>query len=380
MNLVAPFGFYGAGNIGDEATLQGFARLLSGWRKNVRVSVASRDPLHTARVEPSFRYFKAVGRDPRRWWAKYRSDAFVFPGGTPIMDVLGQWPLCELVPLIRAAEDHRKPVLFVGTGTERLEREESKRLFADVIAPRVRHWSVRCARDKERLTDYGVTPERVTVAADMAWLIESQSLDYGKQFLEGLGITSNEKFVGVNINSELFMLKKEPQLFEKIGQALDAVIECHGFRVLFLCNETRVEETFDKATSLAIQGCMKHWEKTLLVPNEYRSPEQMMSIIGCCEATISSRLHFCLFSALQGVPFLGIQRSDKVEDLCWDLKWNYGVSLGELNVMILASMFSTILEKRSSLSAQLRVRVKEMCGRAERNVAPLESLGALVRK
>ena len=29
MNLVAPFGFYGAGNIGDEATLQGFARLLS---------------------------------------------------------------------------------------------------------------------------------------------------------------------------------------------------------------------------------------------------------------------------------------------------------------------------------------------------------------
>jgi len=30
MNIVAPFGFYGYGNIGDEATLQGFARLRAG--------------------------------------------------------------------------------------------------------------------------------------------------------------------------------------------------------------------------------------------------------------------------------------------------------------------------------------------------------------
>ena len=50
MNLVAPFGFYGWGNIGDEATLQGFARLMAGSPPKPRVWVASQNPRHTARA------------------------------------------------------------------------------------------------------------------------------------------------------------------------------------------------------------------------------------------------------------------------------------------------------------------------------------------
>ena len=44
MNLIAPFGFYGWGNIGDESTLQGFARLVSHAHPAMRVWVASRNP------------------------------------------------------------------------------------------------------------------------------------------------------------------------------------------------------------------------------------------------------------------------------------------------------------------------------------------------
>jgi polysaccharide pyruvyl transferase WcaK-like protein len=58
-----------------------------------------------------------------------------------------------------------------------------------------------------------------------------------------------------------------------------------------------------------------------LAPNVYFSPKQMQSIIGCCDLTITMRYHFCLFSALQGVPFVAIQRSDKLSDLCWDIAW-----------------------------------------------------------
>src|SRR5262249_2024458 len=85
VNLLVPFGFYGAGNIGDEATLNGFAGLLDqsgrgGWR----ASIASRNPSHVRQAEPAFSYFRSSGFDPRRWWAKQRADAVVFAGGTPI--------------------------------------------------------------------------------------------------------------------------------------------------------------------------------------------------------------------------------------------------------------------------------------------------------
>jgi polysaccharide pyruvyl transferase WcaK-like protein len=144
LNLFAPFGFFGAGNIGDESTLQGFARLLDSYGNGFRVWVASRNPAHTNKVEPKFNYFKFRGRDPRRRWARFRAQAQVIIGGTPIMDVLGKWPLSELTPLIDAARQEEEPVVFIGSGIEDLKSEESRHLVARTIAPAVRHWTVRC--------------------------------------------------------------------------------------------------------------------------------------------------------------------------------------------------------------------------------------------
>lgn len=376
MRFVAPFGFYGAGNIGDEATLQGFARLLAAWGQVAGTWVASRDPLHTSRVEPSFRYYEAVGRDLRRWWAKYRSDAFVFPGGTPIMDALGRWPLCEIVPIVEAAAHRRKPVGFLGTGTETLGRDESRRLFADDIAPRVRHWSVRCARDKERLANYGVADERITVAADMAWLLDATSLDFGRVQLRKLGLNPDDSMIGVNVNSESFMVTEQPRLFAIMANFLDAVIGQYDVRVLFLCNEVREGDSFDKAASLKIKASMVNADKTFFLPNEYWTPQQMMSVIGCCGTTISTRYHVCLFSALQDIPFLALQRSDKVADLSWDLEWIYGIALSDLDDSKLIEMFSDLQKRRDVLTTALHQRTREMHDRALLNQRTLDSMSS----
>ena len=83
MRLIAPFGFYGWGNIGDEATLQGFARLVARCDPSGTKWIGSRDPEHTAKAEPAFRYFKAQEPGLRRWWANRRAQGAVFVGGTP---------------------------------------------------------------------------------------------------------------------------------------------------------------------------------------------------------------------------------------------------------------------------------------------------------
>ena len=40
----------------------------------------------------------------------------MFAGGTPVQDGLGEWPLSEVAPLVRAAAVRKVPMTFVGVG------------------------------------------------------------------------------------------------------------------------------------------------------------------------------------------------------------------------------------------------------------------------
>ena len=377
MNVAVPFGFCGYGNIGDEATLQGFARVLCLDHGRIRVWAASRDPRHTARAEPSLRYYAHQVGWRRYWtsWIRLLADAYVFPGGTPITDNLGHWPLNEVCAIVDRARRWSKPVVFVGAGTERLERPQSRRIVTETLAEYVAHWSVRSHRDRERLVALGVPANRVTVAADMAWLIPPASTDFGQRVLE-CHAPGGGKLIGVNVNAEHALLAREPRLLEKLAAALDRLVEAHRFGVVFLCNEIREGETYDKAAAAAVLSHMRNKGAALILPNEYWTPQEMMSIIAGCALTMSTRYHFCLFSALQGVPFLAIKRSDKVVDLCEDLDWPFSVALGELSVEALVERATALLEGPDQAMQGLRERIASMRVRAELNVAAVEAMRA----
>lgn len=370
-----PFGFYGWGNIGDESTLQGFARLV-GRRPGLAAPtwVASRNPAHTAHVEPSFRYYGALGRDLRGWWARRRADAYVFAGGTPIMDILGAYPLADVVPIVTTGVRRRKRVLFVGVGTERLHREPSRRTVAEVLAPGVERWSVRSVRDRDRLVEYGVRPDAVIVAGDMAWLLDPAPSAWGRDYLRTLEVDVERPLVGVNVNNEPFMQREAPRLLEDLGRFLDELVERHDATALFLCNDVNEGPTYDKAASAIVRGAMKRADRACLVPNRYWSPQQMLSMIGCCRVTVSTRYHFCLFSALQGVPFLALQRSDKVNDLCHDLGWTYGTPIHAATPSALLDLADDLERDRPTWTASLTRGSTEMRQRALKNHAALDAL------
>ena len=291
------------------------------------------------------------------------------------MDGLGAWPLCELVPLVRAAYRRGKPVAFVGTGTESLHRDESRRLVAETLAHQVSHWSVRSDRDRQRLVTYGVPHDRITVAADLAWLLPKVTTEFGRRVLSVHGL-DGARLVGVNVNGERAVLAREPMLFEKLAALLDRLVDVHGVRVLFLCNEVRAGETFDKEASERVLSLMRRKEHAALLPPVYWSPQEMMSVVASCCLTISTRYHFCLFSALQGVPLVAIQRSDKVTDLCADLNWPYGAAPGAVDVVSLEDQVTDLFRAQRSADyfGPLRDRVHVLRERAWRNRFPLQAL------
>ena len=374
MNIVAPFGFYGSGNIGDDATLVGFARLLVQSGVRAKVSVGSRNPAHNARVEPAFQYFRVSGHDPRRWWAKLRASAHAIIGGTPIMDVLGEWPLCELTPLVRSIDRWKVPLAFIGVGIENLRLCESRRIVSAEITPRVRHWSVRCDRDKQRLVDYGVSPDVITVAADSAWLIEPVKAEFGRDHLRRLKVDLQYPLIGVNLVNENSMLDQYPIMVDALAAALDELASKLDAQIIFLASEVRGDATFDKAAAIQVIGRMTRATRAILAPNDYFSPREMMSIISCCDLTMSMRYHFCLFSALQGVPFIAIPRSDKVSDLCWDIDWPARVVPPRFDALEIVEHGTGLAQNSSAVKKELKQTVKKMGERALRNIAALTAL------
>jgi polysaccharide pyruvyl transferase WcaK-like protein len=167
---------------------------------------------------------------------------------------------------------------------------------------------------------------------------------------------------------------KEPRLFEKTAEFLDGIIEKQNAKILFFANEVREGESFDKAASQKAIACMKHKDQAVMIPNEYRTPQQTLSLVSCCQLTVSMRYHFCLFSALQSVPFIALKRSDKVDDLCWDMDWTYGITMDNFTPTELMDRFSALEENRKSVIAHLRNQVQSMRTRALTNHLALDAL------
>src|SRR6185503_2223798 len=129
---------------------------------------------------------------------------------------------------------------------------------------------------------------------------------------------------------------------------------------IFLFNEIREGPTYDMAAADRVKSLMRRSDAAFATPNDYLSPRQMMSIIGNCALTISTRYHFCLFSALQGTPFLALKRSDKVSDLCADLGWEYGAAVEAADAATLVSQARTLFKAPKPALETLEARVKEM--------------------
>jgi polysaccharide pyruvyl transferase WcaK-like protein len=266
-------------------------------------------------------------------------------------------------------------VAFVGIGTERLQREESRRIIGRELAPNVRHWSVRSAHDRDRLVAYGVDNARITVAADLAWTLEPVGVPTGEQRPACLRAAPDDVLVAVNVTNETFVAERAPQLFETLAEFLDRLIEKSTARIVFFCNEIREDASFDKAASDLIIRHMRHSDRAAVLPNEYRTPRQMMALLGACSLAVGMRYHFCIFAAIQGVPFLAIKRSDKVDDLCRDLTWTHAVGLDEVEALRLEAMATELLSDRLSATRAMAQRVASMCERVWRNRVPLDVLG-----
>jgi polysaccharide pyruvyl transferase CsaB len=298
-------GYYGFGNLGDEALLEVIVdRLRARW-PGCTVDVLSGDPAQTSRaygVEATPRMdLRRVGE------AIERADVVLSGGGGLLQNVTSLRSLLYYTGVIRSAVRAGKPTMVFAQSIGPLDfwGRAVVRNFCQGLGAA----TVRDERSRALLTKLvrGVAVERT---ADPVFLFEpgGEPLDLASEGLAGedapLIVVSVRKWQGADATAEA------------LAQACDRLASAHGARVAFLPLGGPPDA---EVSTAVIRKCAS---APVLLPDYPLG--QAAQVIARASLVIGMRLHALIIAAKLGVPFLALPYDPKVIALAEDLRYPIG--------------------------------------------------------
>lgn len=351
-------GYYGFGNLGDEALLEVIVAQLRSRFPGATLDVLSATPKETAArlgIEATARWnMRTIAA------AIDRCDVVLSGGGG----------------LLQSATSLRSLVYYAGVLREAARRKRRSMIFAQSIGPldvmgkfvvksfcrRVDRATVRDGRSRELL--HALVPNvPVEQTADPVFLYDLPVAEYDLS-REGLGDTPYA----------IFSVRKIPGLKEglpSIARAVDRLSNKHGVRVAFL----PMGGASDAEVSTDVIRLCK--SAPMLLPE--CSLERAAAILRGAHVVVGMRLHALIFAARFAVPFLAIPYDPKVQSLCDDLQYpldplwvpGKGAPSGDRT----DSLVDRLASEREAVASELRGRIDAIRASAARN---FEVLGELL--
>lgn len=303
-------GSYGGLNVGDEAILQSIIYQLRS-SVDADIVVFSRNAADTSRRHRVERVIGVRNLNRKEITPEIeRLDLLILGGGGILFDKEVNFFLRELE--IATQANVRTMVYAVGAGP--LENENSKNKVkndldnADVI-------TVRSRDDKKILEDIGVQHE-ISVTADPAFLLTPEPLPMDALKLEQ--VHGNRTLVGVSVREPGPAAPDiDPNFYHALlANAADFLISRLEADVIFVPMES---QAFDVQQSHAVIARMLQPQHAWVMKGEYTAG-QLLTFMKHFTFSIGMRLHFLMFSALQGVPFVALPYASKVSGLLENLQ------------------------------------------------------------
>ena len=353
-------GYYGFGNLGDEALLEVIVARLRARFPAIVIDVLSSKPEQTARqygIESTPRWDMRAVRS-----AIDRADAVLSGGGGLLQSATSARSALYYASILRdAVKTHRKTMIFAQSigPLDMLGRFIVRRMCRGV------DWAtVRDARSRDLLAQ--LLPDTpVEQTADPVFLYDLPAEDVDLEF-EGLG---PEPYAIVSV-------RKIPSFKDAsvaVARAVDELNERHGIRSAFL----PLGGAGDAEVSTEIIRVCK--SAPMLLPE--CSLARAAGILSRAQLVVGMRLHALILAARFAVPFLAIPYDPKVSSLCEDLAypleplWTPGTPArrpGEVDALV-----ARVILDREALSSHLRDRIAGVRRAAERNFDVLGELMGL---
>jgi len=299
MNRVVVAGYHGYQNAGDDATLITIINNIKKIDNKCHITVLSSNPgltkecygVHSINRFNPFEVVTSI----------FRSNALILGGGTLIQDSTSTRSLRYYILLMEIALFFKKKVMLYSNGMGPINLEKNRKIAAKVLN-RVNVITLRENYASEFLKKLGVCKPKIIVTADPAFSLNTMLDEEKSEIMYSLNIPLDKKLIGISIRE----CEKKEKFVNQVAELCDYLIEKYDYNILFI----PFQYGKDNIISEEIVTKMKN---EAYVINKKCSVSEIINIMSICYINICMRLHSVIFSALSGVPVLGIVYDPKVE-------------------------------------------------------------------
>ncbi|MGE5604483.1 MAG: polysaccharide pyruvyl transferase family protein [Bacteroidota bacterium] len=324
MKNILIFGYFGVGNLGDEANLRQLIKLLRETDAKNQITVISADPSRTASAYD----VAAVGKFDLFGIIKalFKADLLLGNGGSHFQDITSKRSLLYYSALVLAAKLLKVRVFLYGQGIGPLRSGLGKFItgrvltMADLITVRDRLSIVALAELNVRKPEIHFTAEPLLASNGVEALLVKKywgEQEQGKQLKLGL-IIKDFKFIKKGF--------------------WDRLLDCLSWDSNVETYLIPVQNTKD---SEFLQEFSANYGLTILNTDE--GWEQLQQIAGGLDLLVSARLHGLVAGVLQGVPCYGLAADPKVEGFCLQLGIPFSILTFETEWMGISNKITNFL-------------------------------------
>jgi polysaccharide pyruvyl transferase CsaB len=347
-------GYYGFGNVGDEAVLKAILEGLRQRAPDIGLTVLSAKPELTTELNE----VRSVHRyDFLRIFSELdEAGIFLSGGGTLFQDATSRRSFWYYIGLVGLALLFGKKVMIFAQGFGPL-RSPLNRLIARWLLDRVDVITLRDEDSLKELKRLGIKKPPVYVTADPTFCLKNLGKNEGRHLLGLEGVPTGKPLVGIAIRSLAHLPVNEQQLAKFLAEALDHLKNKYDLVPVFLlfqCPE-------DMAETSQVINLMK--ERSHVVFKLCR-PAEMLALFSGFQFVISLRLHALVFAALNDVPMVALAYDPKVGSFARLAGQPY-LDLGELSK--LNETLDKAVAERTRSAQRLSALKENLVNKAKQN-------------
>ncbi|MBE6687985.1 MAG: polysaccharide pyruvyl transferase CsaB [Ruminococcaceae bacterium] len=348
-------GYYGFGNMGDDALLQSVISNLRDKLPYLRIAVLShnvkkmRHKLSALKVDVYNRFNPfCFGKVIKK------SDNLIFGGGTLLQDNTSTKSLLYYLFMIKYARNHNSDVILYANGIGPIKKEKNRQRIKKILP----YLSLITARDRQSF-DYIKELNcdvNMHLTADEALTTScGEKCDLVRPEIRQKG------FICVSVREWKGIKDAE---YIKCIQAVSEFCLKKNLAILFVVMESKNDAVLTEKLSRFVKVPVQ-----ILHTGEEMSGEQLTSVIAEAKMTVSVRLHSLIFSACANVPMIGLVYDPKVSAFMRlaETPEKYIISIGPDSEIKLTNALEMLHDELLDEKERLAKRMKILSDAAKQN-------------